>query len=145
MKRRLYGVLLALVLLGGFSAYLVTVLREHGAECDSALRHCAAPIEEIAFIEGDWCAEADPAALRESFAFDGDRILVSQDGPLAPQGQGRRPVQFFVSMGELIYFEYSADGAQRVSGEFTVRPDGPDRRITAQGPREIAWTRCADG
>lgn len=143
MKRRLYMVLGALLLLGGFSAYLVTMLQQFGAECDSTLRHCAVPNEEIAFIEGDWCAEADPTALRERFAFEGDRILTTQEGPLAASGPDWRPVQFFVSMGELIYFEYSADGSERVSGEYTIRPDGPDRRVTAQGPREIAWARCA--
>ncbi|TVR10494.1 MAG: hypothetical protein EA385_03870 [Salinarimonadaceae bacterium] len=145
MKRRLYIVLFALVLLGGFSAYLVTMLQEHGAECDSTMRHCAVPNEEIAFMEGEWCAEIDPTALRERFAFEGDRIMTIQEGPLAVPGQDWRPVQFFVSMGELIYFEYSVDGAQRVSGEYTIRPDGPDRRVTSQGQREIAWIRCSQG
>lgn len=145
MKRRLYIVLLALVLLGGFSAYLVTMLQQHGAECDSTLRHCAVPNEEIAFMQGDWCLERDPTALRERFAFEGDRIMTIQEGPLAVPGQDWRPVRFFISMGELIYFEYTADDTQRASGELTIRPDGPDRRVTAQGPREAAWIRCAQG
>jgi hypothetical protein len=134
-----------ILLLGGFSAYLVTMLQEHGSTCDSTLRHCAVEQEEIAFLEGDWCAAVDPAALRERFVFDGDRIRVVQEGPILETAQEWREARFFASMGEIIYFEHDLQDGGRLSGEITIRPDGPDSRISVIGPRQVAWVRCATG
>ncbi len=145
MARRLAIVLGVLLLLGGFSAYLVSMLQEHAAECDSTLRHCAVEREEIAFLEGEWCAAIDPNALRERFAFEDGRVLTMQEGTLLSSPGEWREARFFASMGEVIYFEHDQLTGERVSGEMTIRPDGPDARSTVIGTRRIDWIRCATG
>ena len=145
MATRIAVIAGVVLLLGGFSVYLVTMLQEHGSACDSSLRHCAVERQEIAFLEGDWCAAVDPRALRERFVFDGDRIRVVQEGPILEAPRDWREARFFASMGEIVYFEHDIRDGSRLSGEMTIRPTGPDARVTVIGPRHFEWVRCGTG
>lgn len=145
MAKRLAIILGVILLLGGFSAYLVTMLQEHGSACDSSLRHCAIERQDIAFLEGDWCAAVNPAALRERFVFDEDRIRVIQEGPILERQRDWREARFFASMGEIVYFEHDMQDGGRLSIEMTIRPSGPDTRVTVIGAQRVQWVRCAAG
>lgn len=145
MGTRVAVALGVILLLGGFSAYIVTMLQEHGSACDSTLRHCAVERQEVAFLEGEWCAAIDPTALRERVVFDEDRIRIIQEGPILETQRDWREARFFASMGEIVYFEHDIQDGSRVSGEMTIRPNGPDSRITVVGPRHLEWVRCGTG
>ncbi|GGK49841.1 hypothetical protein [Salinarimonas ramus] len=140
--RKLAIALAILVVVGGFGTYLALQLQQHATECDSALRHCAVPREEIAFLEGEWCLESDPASLRESVRFEDERILVRQSG--ARVG-GERPwveARIFRSMGVLVYFEHDVETGERLSSELTLLRTGETTRQTALGPNRVSWARC---
>ncbi|MGJ3265361.1 MAG: hypothetical protein ACFE0R_19230 [Salinarimonas sp.] len=140
---RKLAIALAIVLVvGGFGTYLTFQLRQHADECDSAMRHCAVPREEIAFLEGEWCLAGDPASLRESVRFEDARILMRQSGPRVG---GERPwveARVFRSMGALVYFEHDADTGARLSGELTLLRTGEATRQTVLGPNRLTWMRC---
>jgi hypothetical protein len=133
------------VLVVGFSAYLVAMLQEHGSACDSAYRHCAVEPERIAFLEGEWCAAVDPTALRERFVFTPEGARTIQEGPILQTEPEWREARFFESLGQIVYFEHDLESGARVSGELTMRASGPDRRTTVVGARQMDWIRCGTG
>ena len=143
MSRRLATILGGLVILGGIAVYVGMLLQQHGQECDSTLRHCDVSREEIAFLEGQWCAAIDPQALRERIVFDEERIMLQREGLLVRGGEEWREMRVFASMGALVYFEHDPQTGARLTGELTIRADGPDRRFMVDGPNEIEWLRCA--
>ncbi len=143
MSKRLAMVLGGLVLAIGIIAYVGILLQQFGQECDSTLRHCDVDREEIAFLEGQWCAAIDPQALRERIVFEEERIMLLREGALVARPDEWREMRVFASMGALVYFEHDPQTGDRLSGELTIRADGPDRRFMVDGPNEIEWRRCA--
>jgi hypothetical protein len=129
----------------GFSVYLAAMLQQYGSECDSAYRHCAIAPEQIAFLEGEWCAAVDPAALRERFVFTPEGARTIQEGPILQTEPEWREARFFESLGQIVYFEHDLETGARISGEMTIRATGPDNRSTVVGGRQIAWIRCGAG
>lgn len=130
------------LVVGGFVGYLVWQLQVHGAECDSTLRHCAVPREEIAFLEGAWCLAADPTGLRETIRFEPERIMVAQEGRRAgPEGRVVE-ARVFRSMEALVFFEHDPETGARLSGELGLRRTGEGTRQTIVGPQRVAWVRC---
>ncbi len=145
MSKRLAIILGGLVLAIIGIAYVGMLLQQYGQECDSTLRHCDVSQDEIAFLEGQWCAEVDPQALRERIVFEEERITLLREGMLVPDGEELREMRVFASMGVLVYFEHDIETGARLTGELTLRADGPDRRYMVDGPNEIAWLRCEAG
>lgn len=144
MSKRVAMVLGGLVLAIGIIAYVGYMLQQYGQECDSTLRHCDVSQEEIAFLEGQWCAAIDPRALRERIVFEEERIMLLRDGALAERDDDWREMRVFASMGAIVYFEHDLETGARLTGELTLRMDGPDRRFMIDGPHEIEWVRCAE-
>lgn len=144
MSKRLAMVLGGLILVIGIMAYIGYMLQQFGQECDPTLRHCDVAQEEIAFLEGQWCAAVDPRALRERIVFEAERIMLLRDGALAQRDGDWREMRVFASMGALVYFEHDPATGERLTGELTLRADGPDRRFMIDGPNEIEWVRCAE-
>lgn len=139
--RTLAIVIGVVALVGGFGTYLAFQLQQHGAECDSALRHCAVTRDEIAFLEGDWCLAAAPETLRESVRFEPERILATQSGSRI--GTPREvELRVFRSMGALVYFEHAPGSGERLSTELGLARTGEDTRQTSLGPNRADWVRC---
>jgi hypothetical protein len=145
MNRKLLGVLGGVGLLAAFAVFVGVQLVKHGGECDSALRHCPVPFDDVRYLEGAWCnAEAlgRVAPLRKTFTRVDERLRFTVATPGSAQPPVPSDTRFFLENGIVLLFAYDpATGAQR-EGRIALRRLGEDRIETQVQNVRIPWLRC---
>jgi hypothetical protein len=142
MKRWL--ILGGVALGAAYVAYAGAQLIQHGAECNSAYRHCPVPPERLATLMGAWCNAPDVARagpVREVLTRAGEHVEARRVA-LATGASETVRQRYVLDTGRVSYREYDLANDRPVDGgRVEVRLDG-ERRVTRFHNVDITWVRC---
>lgn len=142
MKRWL--VLGGVALGAAYVAYAGAQLLQHGAECNSAYRHCPVPAERLATLIGTWCNAPDVSRggpVREVLARAGEHVEVRRMALASGASETLRQ-RYVLDTGRVSYREYDPATDRPVDpGRVEVRIEG-ERRVTRFHNVEVNWVRC---
>jgi hypothetical protein len=142
MKRWL--ILGGVALGAAYVAYAGAQLMQHGADCNSAYRHCPVPPERLATFLGAWCNAPDIARggpVREVLTRSGEHVEVRRVA-LAYGASETLRQRYVLDTGRISFREYDLATDRSVDpGRVEVRLDG-DQRVTRFHNVDMTLVRC---